>query len=308
MIMSLDPGMQAVLDAMAGAGLQISGEPLPQLIARMRGAPPAAPPALDDGVSTEDFEIPGPGGAIPARLYRPAATTPALMALNIHGGGWVMGSIAQDEPKCRQVAAGAGALVVSIDYRLAPEHPFPAPLDDCMAAWEWMLANSAGFGVAPERCAMIGTSAGANLAAACCLMARDRGVALPAAQVLVYPACDAACDSASYRDNGEGYFLTTESMRWFWDLYAPNASDRATPYASPLRAERFDGLPPALVITAEFDPLRDEGEAFGLRLREAGVPVEVTRYPGLVHGFLTFALHLPQSQGAITQICRFLAG
>src|SRR5213078_1916119 len=191
-----------------------------------------------------------------------------------------------------------GCLVVSVDYRLAPEHRFPAAPEDCYAATRWLAEHAGSLGGDKGRIAVGGDSAGGNLAAVVALMARDRGGPKLAFQLLVYPATDTDFETRSYRENSEGYFLTRADMVWFWNHYAPRDEDRRNPYAAPLRAASLRGLPPALVITAEFDPLRDEGEAYGARLRDAGNQVLVKRYPGMIHGFFGMGTLLTQARTA----------
>jgi acetyl esterase len=202
-----------------------------------------------------------------------------------HGGGWVLGTLDASDHTCRELANAASCIVVSVDYRLAPEHKFPASPDDCEAAYEWVLANAESLGGDPRRVAVGGDSAGGNLAAVVCIRARERNRPQPVFQLLVYPVTDFDFDRPSYAANAEGYMLTRDAMRWFWNLYVNDPQEMAHPHASPLRATDLHGLAPALVITAEFDPLRDEGEAYAERLKEAGVPVRVARYDGMIHGF-----------------------
>jgi acetyl esterase len=203
-----------------------------------------------------------------------------------HGGGWVIGNPDTHDNLCKALANRSSARVVSVDYRLAPEHRFPAAPEDCYAATCWVAERGAEIGVDGARLAVAGDSAGGNLATVVALMARDRGGPRLRHQVLIYPVTDCDFDTPSYRDNAEGYLLTRDAMRWFWDHYLPDPDLRTNPYAAPLRAEKLAGLPPATVLTAEYDPLRDEGEAYAARLREAGVPVEATRHHGQIHGFV----------------------
>jgi len=239
--------------------------------------------ASEEVQHVEDRLLPGPAGPIPARLYRPAGTGPLPLLVYFHGGGWVLGGLASHDNVCRSLANGTGCAVLAIDYRLAPEHRFPAAVDDCYAATVWAAANAAALGCDPKRIAVGGDSAGGNLAAVCALRARDTGLPL-ALQVLVYPVTDADLDTSTYREFADGYFLTRSSMEWFWNHYLPDG-DRFVPDASPLRADDVSGTAPALVLTAGFDPLRDEGEAYAKRLEESGVPVTLTRYDGMIHGF-----------------------
>ena len=248
-----------------------------------------------------DRELPGPAGPIPARLYRPAGHGPLPLLVYFHGGGWVLGGLASHDNVCRSLANGTGCAVLAIDYRLAPEHRFPAAVDDCYAATVWAAANAAALGCDPKRIAVGGDSAGGNLATVISQIARDRGIPALRFQLLVYPATDAAYDTASYRENATGYFLELEDMHWFYNHYLDSVADGSDPRASPLRARDLGGLPPALVITAEFDPLRDEGEAYAGRLREAGVPVTLHRYDGMIHGFFSMGPLLDQGKQAVAE-------
>ena len=196
--------------------------------------------------------------------------------------------------------------MLSVDYRLAPEHRFPTAAEDAYAAAEWMSRQAPDLGVDPRRIAVGGDSAGGNLAAVAALMARDRGGPPLSFQLLVYPVTDHDLDTPSYRQNADGYLLTREAMRWFWNHYLGGTGAGHHPYASPLRAERLTGLPPALVQTAEFDPLRDEGEAYAWRLRAAGVPVTLTRYPGMIHGFQGLNGYCPEAAWAVRHVGDFL--
>jgi len=233
----------------------------------------------------EDRRIPGPAGQIPVRIYAPQASGTLPVLVYYHGGGWVIGTFDTHEAVCRHLAKQAGAMVVAVDYRLAPEHKFPAAAEDCYAATCWVASNAATLGIDAHRLAVGGDSAGGNLAAVVSLMARDRGGPSIAFQLLVYPVTDHSYDTPSYRENADGYLLTKEAMVWFWDHYLREPADGANAYASPLRAASLAGLPRAMVITAEYDPLRDEGEAYARRLRESGVDVVLKRYDGIIHGF-----------------------
>jgi acetyl esterase len=240
---------------------------------------PAVPMAAVD-----DRVVPGPAGELPVRVYTPQGEPPFPIVVFFHGGGWVVGTLDTYDPLCRALAAAVPAVVVSVDYRVAPEHRFPAAVEDAYAATLWASRNAAELGGAQHRLAVAGDSAGGNLAAVVALGARDRGGPAIAFQLLVYPALDAAADTVSWREHAEGLPLTAAGMRWYWDHYLGEA-DGSAPDASPLRAAFVGGLPPALVLTADHDVLRDEGEAYAARLQRAGVPAEVRRYPGVVHGF-----------------------
>lgn len=235
--------------------------------------------------SRTERTIPGPHGPIPIRVYTPQGSGPFPVLVYFHGGGWVIGHPDAVDGPCTALANRAHAVVVSVDYRLAPEHPFPAPLDDCLAATTWVTEQATLLNGDPERIAVGGDSAGGNLAAVVSLLCRDQGGPMPLLQLLIYPATDVASDTASYRDNGEGYFLTSALMKWFYDHYLPDQSSRSDWRASPLRAPDLGNLPPALIITAEYDPLRDEGEAYGMRLVAAGNLVTMKRYQGQIHAF-----------------------
>jgi acetyl esterase len=236
---------------------------------------------------TRDLAIPGPGGPIPARLYRSATTGTLPVLVFFHGGGWVVGNIESHDTVCRHIANRADCAVVSVDYRMGPEHRFPAAVDDCFAAAAWVPNNAAELGIDPGRLAVGGDSAGGNLAAVVGLLARDRGGPRVACQVLIYPATDAAMRHESIARFAEGYVLTRSTMRWFYEQYLRTPDDGADWRVSPLLAADLKGLPPAFVLTAGYDPLRDEGDAYAARLAAAGVKVTHRRFPGQVHGFVT---------------------
>ncbi len=267
----------------------------------------AAAPA----VAVVDRTIPGhDGGAeIPVRIYTPdgdggPAGWPVVVMY--HGGGFIAGSPDSHDGGARELCAQAEAIVVSVDYRLAPEHKFPAAAEDCHAALRWAAAHARELGGDPTRLAITGDSAGGNLAAAVALMNRDRGGPPIALQALVYPVIDPACDSPSAVANREGYLLTTASMQWMWSEYVNGADDHANPYAAPVAAASLAGLPPALIITAEFDPLRDEGEAYGRALAAAGVPVTISRYDGMIHGFASCFDITPRARDAAGEVAEAL--
>jgi acetyl esterase len=254
----------------------------------------------------EDRRVPVDGAEIPVRIYRPDGPMPLPVLIYFHGGGWVIGNIGTHDVLCRELANAAGCVVVSVDYRLAPEHRFPTAAEDCFAATRWVAAHAAGFGGDPGRVAVGGDSAGGNLSAVVAQLARDRGGPALAFQLLIYPATDAGCDTPSHRENAHGYLLDAEGLRWFYGHYLAGPADRDDPRCSPLRARDFRGLPPALVVTAEYDPLRDEGEAYADRLRAAGVPVTLTRYPGMIHGFFAMGSVLAAGKQAVDEAARAL--
>src|SRR5579859_3762104 len=288
--MPVDPQVQAVLAHMAASGAQPF---YTQPVGYARQAVLALPTLggePDPVARAEDRTIPGPQGAIPLRIYTPEGTGPFPILVFLHGGGWVAGSIDTHDRVCRSLTRSAECVTVAVDYRLAPEHKFPAPLEDCYAAAQWVADNSAAINADPARMAVGGDSSGGNLAAAVALMARDRGGPQLVYQLLLYPVTDYyEPGTASYREYAEGYFITRNDMIWLWNHYLASAQDSGGPYAWPLQAEDLGGLPPAMVITAEFDPMRDEGEMYAARLKAAAVPVRHTRYQGMIHGFASFA-------------------
>ena len=287
--MPVDPEAQALLDMMAATSVPALSTLSVEDARKMLDMLPQLLGLIPEPVAkVEDLLIPGPAGQIPVRVYAPQGSRPFPVLVFFHGGGFAIGSIEGYDELCREVTNAAGCIVVSVDYRLAPEHKFPAAVDDCYTATKWVAENANAIGGDPTRIAVGGDSAGGNLAAVVALMARDRGKPPLVYQLLVYPCTNfAVFDTPSHRENAEGYFLTKDDMVWFMNLYLRSEADAHNPYASPLRAHDFRGLPPALVVTAEFDPLRDEGEAYAARLREAGVPVVCTRYNGMIHGFLS---------------------
>lgn len=292
--MPLDPQAQAFLDQMVAFGAQPLNTLSPEdarkafdLLAELSELKP------EPVAKVEDRLIPGPVGQIPIRVYTPQGTEPFPVLIFFHGGGFVLGSIKIYEELCRALTNGADCIVVSVDYRVAPEHKFPAAVEDCYAAIKWVAGNAKAIGGDPTHIAVGGDSAGGNLAAVVSLMARDQGTPPLVYQLLVYPTTSFALDTPSCQENADGYFLTRDDMVWFRNLYLRSNADRDDPYASPLQAQDLRGLPSALVITAEFDPLRDEGEAYAARLREADVAVVCTRYNGMIHGFLS----MPFDQG-----------
>jgi len=283
--MSLQPEIEALLARMAASG----APPLErQSVAEARRLHAAGAATLHGPpvpvAAVADRAIPGPAGDLRVRVYTPHGEPPVPIVVWLHGGGWVVGTVDTYDTICRALAAAVPAVVVAVDYRLAPEHRFPAAVEDSYAATLWASRNAAALGGSQRRLAVAGDSAGGNLAAVVALGARDRGGPAIGFQLLVYPITDAAMDTASYREKADGYYLTAAGMRWYWDHYLGGA-DGLRPDASPLRAAFVGGLPPALVVTAEHDPLRDEGEAYAARLRDAGVAAAVSRYPGMVHGF-----------------------
>lgn len=249
---------------------------------------------------------PKPPDGVPVRVYRPRSATRLPIHVYCHGGGWWTGDLDMVDDECRHRAHGVPCVVVSVDYRLAPEDPFPAALDDCFAALLWARRNAAALGADPQRLSVGGASAGGNLAAALSLRARDHGGPRLVGQVLECPAFDPDLASASMRELGDDFMLTRDGLAVAWSYYLSRPEDAASPYAAPLRAIDLARLPPALVITAEYDPLRDEGEEYGRRLAAAGTPAQVTRYPGVIHGFGGLTRVLEQARACRAEINAWL--
>jgi acetyl esterase len=308
--MPLDPPVAAVLEMLANSGTPMS---------MVNGTPQQArdgfrtmtvdirdPATLAQVRSVEDATLPGPAGDLPIRTYFPAAKGPVPTVLYFHGGGFVIGDLDTQDDHARLICRDVEAVVVSVDYRLAPEHPFPAGFEDCLAATHWVAEHIAELGGDLDRVAVSGDSAGGNLAAAVALTTTREGGPRLAAQLLLYPGVDFREDDQlhpSRIENGEGFFLTSEDMRWFRAHYLHDEADVTDPRASVLLAPDLTGLPPAVVGTGEYDPLRDEGEAYAKALESAGVKVVLRRYDGLIHGFFGMGTWSPASAAAATDLC-----
>ncbi|MBA2288517.1 MAG: alpha/beta hydrolase [Ktedonobacteraceae bacterium] len=305
--MPVDPQVQVFLDTLAAIGAPPLHE---QSVNEARQAIAALDRMGDTPEhihSIENRSIPGPAGTIPIRIYSPEGQGPFPILVFFHGGGWVICDLDTHDPACRILANAAHCIIVSVDYRLAPEHKFPAAPEDCYAATQWVAQNATSINGDPARIAVGGDSAGGNLAAVVSLMARDRGEPSIAFQLLIYPVTDYYLPgTTSYANNAEGYFLTRDAMAWFWKHYISIADDLDNPYLNPLRAKDVSKLPPAYIVTAEFDPLCDEGEAYAQRLREAGVPVQARRYNGMIHGFFTMVGLIDQSKPALAEAASVL--
>ena len=297
---SVHPQAQQILDLKAASGAPPLWELTPDEARAGVDANAAligAGPAVD---SVRDIVIPSQAGGMSARVYSPVADAPGVVVY-FHGGGWVVGSLDGWDASCRALAVASGCDVVSVDYRLAPEHVFPAAADDAFDALVWVATSPDGL-AAGRPVVVAGDSAGGNLAAVCALRARDAGgpaLAL-ALQVLIYPVTDCNLDRRSYQQyNGHEFIVNRRDMVWFWDHYAPDQAARVNPFASPLRAPDLSGLPPAYLITAEHDPLMDEGFAYAERLRAARVPVEHRHFGSQIHGFFTFVNVLDDADKAV---------
>ena len=297
--MPVDPQIATLLDFLAAAEAKPMSEGTPAearqgfrtLTVDLRD-----PASVPDVASVEDRTVPGGEGEIGARLYRPAADGPLPTVVLIHGGGFVIGDLDTHDLTARTIADQCDAVVLSIDYRLAPEHPFPAAVDDALAACRWAAGHLDELG-GDDRLAVAGDSAGGNLAAVVAQTFRDEGLPL-VGQLLIYPATDMGGSYPSHTENAEGYFLDAATMAWFLEQYAGPTADLSDPRLSPLRG-KLAGVAPAVVVTAEFDPLRDDGLAYAAALSEAGVPVEVRTFPGMIHGFVDMGRHSTGAQAAL---------
>ena len=304
--MPLDPQLIAILEESAALNLPPYTDLSPEAARKqmLELAPPVDPTLSVN--KTEDRRIPGPGGVIPIRLYYPESDPPFPVLVYFHGGGWVIGSIESHDALCHAISKTSDYLVVSVDYRLAPEHPYPAAPEDCYAATCWVAENAETIQADASRIAVGGDSAGGNLATVAAMMARDRQGPDIRLQVLIYPITDDDLNTPSYLQNADGYVLTRALMIWFWDYYLAAEKRLGQPYATPLRAEHLKNLPDALILTAEYDPLRDEGEAYAKRLKEAGVDVTLKRYDGMIHGFIKYTARLDKAKEALEAVAAFL--
>nr|WP_245757157.1 alpha/beta hydrolase [Amycolatopsis xylanica] len=301
--MTLDPAVKELLARSAG----LEAPAAPPSAAELRAAFAASwrrPETVEQVASVTDHVLPS---GVRVRVYLPSSPAPVPAFVWIHGGGWTIGSIDENEVASRAVCNVAGVAVVAVDYRLAPEHPFPAAPDDCYAVVEWLASGGAGDAVDAGRIAIGGESAGGNLSTVVSMMSRDRGGPPLAAQVLICPVYGHPDDGfASYVDFGEGFGMTAGAMRFFFEQYVSDPAQLDDPYLLPLRASDLTRLPPALVLTAEYDVLRDEGEEFARRLAEAGTKVEMTRYSGQIHGFYGLYTDLPASPRSHRHVANFL--
>lgn len=308
--MKLDDDSQAFLDLIKKLG-RPPIQSLPPIEAKevFRRGRMATQPDLPQVDRVKEYDVPGPHGPIPVRVYRGAGTAdmgPLPVHVYYHGGGWVLGDLDSHDWVCRRIANAAQCAVVSVDYRMAPEHVFPAAYDDSLAALKWTAAEAGKLRIDPSRISVGGDSAGGNLAAAMAIACRDGQGPKLKAQILVYPAVDLSMSGDYYGRFTKDLILTDETMRWFIDLYVPDAAQRKDWRASPLLAKSLAGLPPALVVLAGFDPLCAEGEVYARKLETAGGKVTVTRYPGQLHGFLSNGKLLPKANLAIDDIATAL--
>jgi acetyl esterase len=307
--MTTDPQMQQVLDQLTALGGrpietltpdEARRQPTPamavQELLKQRGLPEEEPVGKID-----NFNVPGPEGNVGVRLYSPDGPGPFPLLVYYHGGGWVIAGIDAYDASCRALCNAAGCIVASIEYRMAPEHRFPAAVEDSFAALQYLMANAAAFNADPRRVAVAGESAGGNLATVMCLLARDRGGVLPSHQLLVYPVTTTRLDFPSVDENAAQLPLNKLMLPWFYSYYLARPEDAQSPYVSPLSAPSLSGLPQATVILAELDPLRDEGHAYAQRLSDAGVPTTATIYPGVTHEFFGMRAVVEQARNAMAQ-------
>lgn len=303
--MPLDAEFAALVAAMGQAPyIDLAALPLAEALGVARAMRPLAPVQCE-GIAMRDIRLDVPGNAILLRLYRPATAGVLPVILHLHGGGWVTGSVERDDARCCAMAEIAQALVVSVDYRLSPESPFPIPVEDAVAAWEWVLGNIAEIGGDPDRTAVSGASAGGHIAVCMLLALRARGRVLPHVQLLTYPALDPELRSASYSEYASGPFMTRARMAWYWRQYLNGQGAPGSLSATPLK-EDLSGLPPAFVQLAEYDVLRDDGAAYAARLARFGVSAELLCYPGTIHGFIAVAPAHRDSRRAVAEGCHAL--
>ena len=303
--MPVDPQIQVLISAraklppthtlsVADARVQMAARAIPGL-------------RIPEVVSVVNRDMQGPAGSLPLRIYTPAGAGPFPIMVFFHGSGFVVCDLDTHDAMCRNLCVGTGSVVVSVDYRLAPENKFPAAPDDCLAATRWAVDNAGALNGDTARVLVAGDSAGGNLAAVTALRCRDEGGPLLAGQLLIYPVTDYHTPGTpSYEENAEGYGLGRAGMEWFWNHYLTDASEAAHPHASPLRANNLAGLPPAYVTTAEYDPLRDEGESYGKALQAAGVPTRIKRWDGVNHGFFFFVGIVDKSGAAMDEACAWV--
>jgi len=307
--MALDPQAQALLDAAKAAGLPpVYLLPVPQARQRMEDAFRNPESPLEMG-SVSEIAVPSPAGSVTVRAYFPSDEPGIGCLVFVHGGGWTLNSLDTHDLLCRQLAKAGRCAVLSVDHRRAPEHKHPAALEDVFSVLEWAFDNGDEFGWDSARIGIGGDSSGGTLSAAAALLNRDRGGRPVACQLLIYPVTDYFLPgTASYQEMATGYSLNRDFMIWFWTNYIKNETDLSDPYLCPLKAEDFSGLPPALILTAEYDPLRDEGAEYGRRLQVAGVEVKHMHFEDQMHGFMMQTRAIDRAREALRPIGEWLQG
>ena len=304
---TMDPKAQIVGEFVKSIRVPGFFPPLPELRQQLRVMVSLMDEPAPSLPRIEDIRIPGPAGEIPARLYSSTVEKrPQPTVAYFHGGGWVQGDLETHHGLCARLARHAGALVVAVDYRLAPEHKFPAAVDDCLAAYRWLRTKGRDLGADTTKVAAAGDSAGGNLSAVVSQLAASSGVPVPTCQVLIYPAVDFSLDTESHRELADGHVIPRDRILWYMEQYLKGEADKADLRASPLRAPSLKGQPPAMIVTAGFDPLRDEGRAYADRLREAGVDVVYREYSGQIHAFVSLTKAIPQGMACTLEIADYL--
>ena len=296
--MSLAPEIKAFLEAGAAAGLPQVWEAPVDIIRKNTQSRPALAGPIEPVHEVINRFIPGPTADLPIRIYRPTSHNSAPAIVYFHGGGWVLNFLDIYDASLSRLANQTGATIISVNYQKAPEHPFPTPFDDCYATLEWVIAHAGELRIDTARIGVAGDSAGANLASGVALKARDNQVAL-AFQLLIYPCNGRDFETDSYLNNATGYGLSTQAMRWFWEQYLQSSEDHFNPYAVPMQASTFEGVAPAIIITAQYDPLLSDGEQYAELLRRNGVSVFYKEYAGMIHGFFTNMAVTPTAREAI---------
>jgi acetyl esterase len=304
---TMDPKAQIVGEFVKSIRVPGYFPPLPELRQQLRTMVTLMDEPAPALARVDDIRIPGPAGPMPARVYSAhAGTTSRPTVAYFHGGGWVQGDLETHHGLCARLAQHADVVVVAIDYRLSPEHKFPAAVEDCFAAYRWLRAHGRDVGADRARVAVAGDSAGGNLSAVVSQLAAAGGVPVPTCQVLIYPAVDFSLDTDSHRELADGHVIPRDRIVWYSEHYLRGEPDKADLRASPLRAPKLAGQPPTLIVTAGFDPLRDEGHAYAEKLREAGVDVVYREYPGQIHAFVSLAKAIPQGMACTLEIAEYL--
>jgi acetyl esterase len=303
---TMDPKAQIVGEFIKSIRVPGYYPPLPELRQQLRTMVMLMDEPAPPLPRIEDIRIPGPAGDIPARVYAPSVGAPLPAVMYFHGGGWVQGDLETHHGLCARLAQRAGVLVVAVDYRLAPEHKFPAAVEDCMAAYRWIRSHGREIGADSHRVAVAGDSAGGNLSAVVSQLAASSGIPVPTCQVLIYPAVDFSFETASHREMENGHVIPRDRVVWYMEQYLEGGTDQSDLRASPLRAPSVAGQPPAMIVTAGFDPLRDEGHAYAEKLRGAGVDVVYREYPGQIHAFVSLTKAIPQGMACTLEIAEYL--